>query len=1269
MYLKTTKSMPKQFICFFLLLFCFYSYAQDESFENTTVPTNWITTPGGTLSTSSDHYKLGNKSLEWSWTANDILVVSDLQTNGLVVSEVLGYFEGMFRAWVYNTSKISSLPLTFEFYDTTGTLQFYYDFQLNFTGWRAASASYKTEMSGNKSSSDIATLKIKAPSSGSGTFYFDYIDFTLGRNLSRGADYQLPFIPRKPNHWYDMAYLQTLPKTIALITPTSQVLAEFNLIKQAYDSRILGTTIGSSALANAVNKYNALNISYIGGNITGKPLYGKDFPSSQNIGAVDEFISIFARDYKQTSNTASLTYFLNTVRYFLDQGYAEGSEMETTHHIGYTFMKLPGAIHLMKDELIVAGLWEEARKMVEWYSAVDIIWHPTAFDSNMDDAITRTMSILGCCLYKTTDDEKVQYLKGYKSYIENWLTTYPTQGEGLKVDYSGFHHEIYYAGYAIPGYNNLTVGLNHLLGGYQISTGKKDILKNALLLARIITSNSDGPIWFGGRHPFPHTPITSGLKNLGLADPVDEQLLGAYNFITGGDSDTNSYATEVSPTGFWQVNYSNLGTYRQDDWVVNMKGFNKYFKGNEIYSTANRYGRYQSYGTIEVLYDGGNVNSGFNLNGWDWNKPPGTTTIHMSWADLVAVNAINDEKTDSNFAASLRFKASENAYIDSKLEGSYGVFGMNFTQKQNTPSHNPTFTFKKSTFSFDGKIICLGSNINNDDTGNITATNLFQNYLNSTSSPILINNTATTTFPYNGTLSNTDDHWLMDAVNTGYYIKPGNSIVIDRKNQDSPNQNGNGTFTNDNFASAYINHGTSPLDAGYEYVIIPETNASAMATFESNMQNSSTAFYEVIQKDSEAHIVKYNDMYGYALFELCNFSNSGPVKRNDTPCLVMTSQTGTTMNLTLVDPNMNFAENKGGSQSTTIDITLNGYWTLNSNQGGSVVLSQGTDETTLTISAKDGLPVDMELQSSMTATTYAPFYYEDFNAHGYTIQTTSDPNNISESSNYVNLINGVTSANSEQEFSETRPVIRIPTGGVRAQKAININGNLDKSNYEAETWVVLNTLDITDSNPLIDKSDASKYVSFWTSASWANGNTSSFTLQASTDYTDDVLTANWTDVSSKIVGKIAKTNIDHNIFVNGKLDISSYSSKNFTLAFKYTGSDLPYNSTSRNGVYKISDVKFMVANNRASSMSAKKIKEISSEIIVYPNPIKDRIYIKTSNLKSQIKNLSLLGLDGRKISSENKIDLLKTSYLASGIYLLRIELENGEYLYRKIIKN
>ena len=940
----------------FLLLSYSLSFAQDETFE-ATAPSHW-SAASGLLSISDDHYKEGDKSLKWDWNANDEIVISDLQSHGLIESEVWNFNKNRFRIWIYNTSPITTEAIRFEFYDQENVLQFHYEMEMDYTGWRAGTVSYRYDMSGDKDSYDLQTLKIIAPNTGNGTIYFDNIDYTLDRQATRKPDYQLPFIATSGgDHWQDELYYESLPKSVPLTTPTATELSDLGIIKGNYDSNIGNYSPNNSAVSNALSRYNNLNITYTNGIVKGEPLFGTAGPG-EDIGAIDAFIYILASDYKNNGTTTSLEYFINTVRHILDQGYAKGSLMETTQFIGYNFRNVSKAIHLMQAELEAEGLWEAARDMVEWYVTLNVIWHPTAESSNMDETLTNAVGQLGAVLYKDTDAEKVQYLKGYKQYLETWLTPYSQEGEGLKVDYTGFHHNTYYPGYCFGGLNGVATGSNYMSGTtFAINSSSFEVLRKGLLVSRITLGGNQIPNSLTGRHPFTNVNSWNGLLNAGLSNPVDVGLLQAYNKITGANSSTSSYGVEEAPNGFWQINFANMGIYRQSDWVANIKGFNNYFWGAEIYTTDGRYNRYQSYGAIEIMYNGLS-GSAFDINGWNWNMPPGTTTIHLPWSSLVALDNRQDEATDSRFAASLRF-GNYGGYIDPNLEGQYGIFGMDFQQKAISASHNESFTFKKSVFCIDGKLICLGSGINNNDTVNMTATNLFQN---ATSNPITVNNTALSS---NNTLSGSTSNWILDAVNTGYYVANGDDITIKHQNQSSPNENGDEGSTSGDFASAYINHGTAPSNKSYEYVIIPETSSAEMATFSTDMATSATAFYSVLQQDETAHIIKQNntEIYAYALFQAGNYTTTDNLLlSNNEPCLLMLEDTNSELVLSVVNPDLNF---NGLSQAITIILEIAGNRSLLSSAGGSVSTSFNGTNTTLIIQAKDALPVDIILTNTV----------------------------------------------------------------------------------------------------------------------------------------------------------------------------------------------------------------------------------------------------------------------------------------------------------------
>ena len=52
---------------------------------------------------------------------------------------------------------------------------------------------------------------------------------------------------------------------------------------------------------------------------------------------------------------------------------------------------------------------------------------------------------------------------------------------------------------------------------------------------------------------------------------------------------------------FFVYNYGAAGIFRRSDWMVTLKGYTTDVWGSEIYRKDNRYGRYQSYGSVQIM--------------------------------------------------------------------------------------------------------------------------------------------------------------------------------------------------------------------------------------------------------------------------------------------------------------------------------------------------------------------------------------------------------------------------------------------------------------------------------------------------------------------------------------------------------------------------------------------------------------------------------------------------------------------------------------------
>ncbi|WP_418603602.1 DUF4955 domain-containing protein [Hwangdonia sp.] len=296
---------------------------------------------------------------------------------------------------------------------------------------------------------------------------------------------------------------------------------------------------------------------------------------------------------------------------------------------------------------------------------------------------------------------------------------------------------------------------------------------------------------------------------------------------------------------------------------------------------------------------------------------------------------------------------------------------------------------------------------------------------------------------------------------------------------------------------------------------------------------------------------------------------------------------------------------------------------------------------------------------------YPIFHYEDFGAlnRGYSVQVIENPDSQDEAQIGKRVSDIPDAADSNNEFTDIRPANRIPANQERDQRALSIVGTSSNTNYELEAWVVMQTVDVSTNNPYISVNDTYKYVNFWTEQRYANGGISALEAYVSTDYTNNVTTANWTNVTSSL-NQIATSSQNPQTYIESLLDISGYNSTTFTLAFKYTSSGSAFSPTNRNGTFYISDVKYFVSNTTLSNESF----EVETKIKVFPNPVSNTLHIRVANNAFKIESVSLYNVMGKVVLSCKNTDAVDVSHIAKGIYFLKLRgANNGNVITKKIV--
>ncbi|MNU70164.1 Chondroitin sulfate ABC exolyase precursor [compost metagenome] len=458
-----------------------------------------------------------------------------------------------------------------------------------------------------------------------------------------------------------------------------------------------------------------------------------------------------------------------------------------------------------------------------------------------------------------------------------------------------------------------------------------------------------------------------------LADPVENEVLGrefirlwgisasqntnlirsattSINLLNGLQGPRHFMETVQSglsaapkTEGHFGFPYAGLSVHKRADFQLNFKGSSKYIWDYENSAAENVFGRYLSAGGMDILCNGNPVSydsSGLSLIGWDWSHFPGTTTTYLPYSQLGPSNHRLFSKR--NFIG--------NASLDSN-----GTFALDYVDNYSTTKMSAL----KSCFTVDNLVLCMGSAIQDTNGTAPIHTTLFQTKLVNPGDVTSINGTPqtglTTNFSQNG-----GGIWLTDALGNGYVVPtdPANNedIVVKREVQNSMNQ-ANSSATTGNFTSAYIDHGTAPLNADYKYIVSIQGGTSETETIAQNP----SAYFQVFQLDRKAHAAKYvpDSIFSYTIFDTTSIFLTDYFRHVDHPSVILTQaiDSGEKLKISATNPDLGmlaesefYQYNQIGNNTSVqyrvpqpeiIQITLAGEWELDQSSNGLSISSDG----------------------------------------------------------------------------------------------------------------------------------------------------------------------------------------------------------------------------------------------------------------------------------------------------------------------------------------
>ena len=947
-------------ICFiFLFLFSSLSssYAQLVGFEES-VPQTFKVAGKGELKTSSLFYKEGKSSLEWDFQPGSTL---DVQVSPLSLNAKKEQQFGIIL-WIYN-EKPQQDSVRFEFLNEAGEVSYWFSYHLQAAGWRACWISF-AYMNGNKKDKNIVGYRLVAPQR-EGRIFLDRLTFPEKKmNLRTTPDQQLPTNNGLSNrdlwHWclvwkwekqsYDIPLLSKLTSRQKKDLKTiEQRLTDFLDVKKAPQGQV-------NAAYKTFEKA-AITPSAAGTGFTGMPVVAPDEQDKKkgemSWNDIETMLAGFAYDACYNQNETSKKNYFTVFDYAIDQGFAFGSGMGTNHHYGYQIRKIYTTAWLMRNEIYKHPHRDVYLSTLRFWAALQETRQPCSpgRDELLDSWHTLLMAKLISAMMFPDANRQEQALNGLSRWLSSSLRYTPGTIGGIKVDGTTFHH-----GGVYPGY---TTGVLATIGQFIAFTNGTDFelteearqhIKSAFIAMRNYCNFYEWGIGISGRHPFGGKMGSEDIEafaNIALSgdlsgrgDAFDHGLAADYlRLIRNGDTPNARFFKKEgiqpaqAPQGFFVYNYGSAGIFRRADWMVTLKGYTTDVWGAEIYAKDNRYGRYQSYGSVQIMGKGNPVSragSGFVQEGWDWNRLPGTTTIHLPF-----------ELLDSPLKGTTMARSEENFSGSSSLGGMNGMFAIKLMERD-YDNFTSDFVARKSVFCFDNRMICLGTGITNSNADYPTETTLFQ-----------------TKFNGKEPKADNDDYWLHDGYDNYYHVVDGTvrSQVADQESRHEKTRE----KTAGKFSSAWIEHGKAPKDGTYEYMVLIQPSAAELDELQK------TPAYEVLQRDQMAHVVydKKTGITGYATFEAYQPVNDQFIVSIPAETMVMyDKESDNRIRLSVCDPNLNLAEKtyttKEPSRPIRKKIVVKGIWMLPSPQEG-VQLEYEGNNTLLNVTCQHGQPVEMLL--------------------------------------------------------------------------------------------------------------------------------------------------------------------------------------------------------------------------------------------------------------------------------------------------------------------
>ncbi len=973
--------------------------------------------------------KSSPRALRWRWSAPAVLTfavpIGFAPWSGAIEDKNIATFS----FWVHCGAPFKG-KLRFSF-GRKGAVDCWFDFWLGFHGWRTAWVAFDRDMCGmpHVDRDFLSVAIIDGPATGD--ILLDHIiPCALVDRRFHDQDEQIPFInedaARKDIGLIPLTYYwsQHPAPPAWSVEETDACAADIAEIGRRLDEQLLDGSLGvdEPLLAELFRQaaewgfgeqtpsrpratvWSAILFSRIPnhGTLKAPPGYSP-IPPMEGVSFIP-YIRLMlqvAQAYRMTDRVEwrqrLRRLFLELEEHLTDQGWAAGHATGTMALFGYWALGgYSQAYWLMREELRAAGRQERSARTLAWLFGVGAL---------METATMKMHIALLDWLYGLIIGRLIAILMmpdraagaAWLRQLSDWLAVAvgdnsPGIDDGFKVDGSAFHHGGHYMLYARGAFLYAARMLQVLSRTrFHVDTASHAHFRKALLMTRLFSNLTDWTPSLCGRNPSDTKPSVDAFAWLALAgapagdQPVDDEAARAYLRLTAFQSPTAlsrklgdlGFAPEAAPQGHWDMNYGALAIHRRGEWAATAKGHSRYVWSHETYPGENMYGRYGTHGTLFIANGGSPVSakdSGYSLDGWDWNRWPGTTAIHLPWdqlkADLRVMDIVCGREeclfSDQTLAGGAHFQQRQ------------GVFGLNL---HGHAKYCADFRALKSMFFFDNRIICLGSGITHSDTAHPVETTLFQTALPEPGAPLVLNGAPVSAFPWTTIHDSRKPLWLANHLRQGFYVHPGSPVHLQRTRQRSPDHT-DSIMTEGDFVTVWLDHGCAPKNGSYAYCVVVDTGPEQMCEWSGAMDSPEMAHYRILQHDHRAHAVhdRATGVSACVVFDARERFCVGPITAVSKPCLLLFRKESDGWQISVCNPNLNlhdgtppqteeftlYATNwlANPSRPDPVEITLDGDFELAAASPEFSGISQHGGRTMISCACRHGLTYYARLRTS-----------------------------------------------------------------------------------------------------------------------------------------------------------------------------------------------------------------------------------------------------------------------------------------------------------------